>query len=81
MLNEFEILINNSDFFDEEKNSLDEKFIEILGKNDEEYFQKIFNFIDIISTLENNNKISIEKNEILNHKLKYEVNFILLISL
>lgn len=55
------------------ENKLDDEFFEILGKNDEEHLEKIFNFIEIISKLETNSKISSEKNEILNHKLKYEV--------
>jgi hypothetical protein len=45
-----------------------------LGNNDEENLEKMFNFIEIISLLENNNKILKEKYDILNHKFKYEVN-------
>ena len=64
ILNEFESLVNDTKFVENKK--IDDKFFQVLGKNDEEQILKMFNFIDIISKLENNNKLFAEK-------LKHEV--------
>lgn len=70
ILNEFESMVNDTKIFEDENlcKKIDQKFLEILGKNDEEQILKMFNFIDIISKLENNNKMFADK-------LKHEVNF------
>jgi hypothetical protein len=62
ILNEFEGLVNDTKLIEDINNKkIDEKFYEVFGKNDEEQILKMFNFIDIISKLENNNKLFLDK--------------------
>jgi hypothetical protein len=75
ILNEFEGLVNDTKLIEDINKKIDDKFYEVLGQNDEEQILKMFNFIDIISKLENNNKLFVDK-------YKNEVNkYIILINL
>ena len=76
ILNEFESLVNDSKIVEER--IIDNKFYEILGKNDEEQILKMFNFIEIIFKLENNSKVYADQIEKFNQKLKHEVDLFLL---
>ena len=78
ILENFDNIINDPNILTDFRNNneTNSNLYNILETNDNDSLTKLFNFIDIIGKLELNNKKLLDKNDLINQKLKIDVYFL-----